>query len=437
MLNTESHTGKLLLRGGTAFLPGKGKLAARDFLLVDGHLAGMEASIEPTPDMDVIDADGLVISPGFTDIHVHFREPGYEHKETLESGSRAAIAGGFTTVCCMPNTNPAIDSQESVRYIRQKQEPLMVDIWPVAAATKGRKGREITEYGDMAAAGAVGFTDDGEPIADAGVMRRALEYSRMVDKPVIQHAEDLQLKANGLMHESKVSTALGLPGVPGISEIVMAYRDIKIAEYVGARLHIQHVSMAETVELIRQARERGVEVTGEATAHHLMLTDEAVRTFNTNTKVNPPLRSRKDVDALRNGVADGTIDVICTDHAPHSQEEKEGTFDVAPPGVIGLESALGVVMKALVANGLMDLPGLLTRLVVRPREIMGLPSDFYREGAPANLTVFDPKEEWVFGREHVYSRSKNSPFYGTQLIGRVKGVFARSRWTDFGMSGTR
>lgn len=434
MLKSENLTGKLLLKGGRVFLPEKETLVGRDILLEDGKFQAMEESIEPASDMEVTDLDGLVVSPGFADIHVHFREPGYEHKETLETGSHAAIAGGFTTVCCMPNTNPAIDSQESVRYIRQKQEPLMVDIYPVAAATKDRKGRELTEYGEMSRVGAVGFSDDGSPIADAGVMRRALEYSRLVNKPVIQHAEDLQLKANGLMHESKVSTALGLPGAPGISEMVMVYRDIKIAEYIGARLHIQHVSMAESVDLIRQAKERGVKVTCEATAHHLMLTDEAVRTFNTSTKVNPPLRSRKDVDALRKGVADGTIDAICTDHAPHSQEEKEATFDLAPPGMIGLESAFGVFMKALVSNGGMELSTLLQRLVVAPRQIMGLPTEFYTRDAPADLTVFDPGEEWVFSRDHVHSRSKNSPFYGTQLIGRVKAVIARSRIADFGIN---
>jgi len=434
MRNTELLTGKLLLTGGKAYLPESNSLEPRDLLIEDGQLVGMEPSIEPSDDMEVVDLEGLIISPGFADIHVHFREPGQEYKENLETGSAAALAGGFTTVCCMPNTEPAIDTQESVRYIRQKQERLMVDIYPVAAATKERKGRELTEYGEMTEAGAVGFSDDGAPIMNGAVMRRALEYSKMVNKPVIQHAEDLQLKGNGLMHEGKVSTALGLPGAPGISEVAMVFRDLRIAEYVGARLHIQHVSVAESVDLIRQAKERGVKVTCEATAHHLMLTDEAVRTFNTNTKVNPPLRTRADVDALRQGVADGTIDAICTDHAPHSLEEKERTFDLAPPGMIGLESALGIATKSLVANKVIGLPQLLYRLVVAPREIMGLPGEFYTEGKPANLTIFHPGEEWVFSREHVYSRSKNSPFYGSQLIGRVKAVLAEGRIANFGVT---
>ena len=433
MLNTENLTGKLLLQGGKAYLPETNTIEKRDFLLQDGNLVGMEKNIEPSDGMTIMDCDGKVISPGFTDIHVHFREPGYEHKETLKTGSEAAIAGGFTTVCCMPNTDPAIDTQESVRFIRQRQEELLVEIYPVAAATKKREGKEITEYSEIAKAGAVGFTDDGSPIIKSGVMRKVLEYAKIVDLPVMQHAEDPELKGKGLMHESKVSTALGLPGVPGISETTMVHRDIQIADYVGARLHIQHVSMAGSVELIRQAKERGVKVTAEATPHHLMLTDEAVRTFDTSTKVNPPLRSRKDVDALRTGVADGTIDVIATDHAPHSLEEKEQPFDLAPSGMIGLESALGVVVKALVASKITSLENLLSRMVIEPRRIMQLPEDFYILNDSANLTVFDPEEEWVFKREHVKSRAKNSPFYGAQMQGRIKAVISRSEMANFGL----
>ncbi|MBS1271520.1 MAG: Dihydroorotase [Candidatus Marinimicrobia bacterium] len=433
MLKTKKLTGKLLLQGGKAYLPEKNAIEKRDLLIEDGLLTGMEKSIEASEDMEVIDCSSKIITPGFTDIHVHFREPGQEYKETLKSGSEAAIAGGFTTVCCMPNTDPAIDAQESVRFIRQRQEELLVDIYPVAAATKHREGKELTEYGEIAAAGAVGFTDDGSPIADSGVMRKVLEYAKIVDKPVLQHAEDPGLKANGLMHESKVSTALGLPGTPGISETAMVYRDIQIAEYVGARLHFQHVSTAGAVQLIREAKERGVKVSGEATPHHLMLTDEAVRTFDTSTKVNPPLRSRKDVDAVRKGVADGTLDVIATDHAPHALQEKEQTFDLAPPGMIGLESALGVVIKALVASKIANLETVLERLIVNPRRLMQLPENYYTFKDTANLTIIDPKEEWVFKREHVKSRSQNSPFYGSQLLGRVKGVLNRLEIADFGL----
>ncbi|HKJ67975.1 MAG TPA: dihydroorotase [bacterium] len=433
MLNTENLTGKLLLSNGNVYQPESNSLEKKDVLIRDGQLAGMDPTIEPTDDMRVVDCAGLIISPGFTDIHVHFREPGYEHKETLQTGSEAALAGGFTTVCCMPNTNPTLDTRGSIQFIRQSQEELLVDIHPVGAATKGRKGMELTEYSELARAGAVAFTDDGNPIANAGVMRRALEYSRMVNKPILQHAEDLQLKGSGLMHESKVSTALGLPGVPGISEEVLVYRDIRIAEYVGGRLHIQHVSMAETAELLRAARERGLNVTCEVTPHHLLLTDEAVRTFDTSTKVNPPLRTRKDVDALRKAVIDGTIDVIATDHAPHAREEKEQPFDLAPPGLIGLESALGVVMKALVDNNLTTVETVLHKLIIRPREIMNLPLDFYRQKAHANLTIFDPREEWVFKREHVKSRSENSPFYGSQMKGRVKAVLIRGQMVNLGL----
>ncbi|MCF7803180.1 MAG: dihydroorotase [Candidatus Marinimicrobia bacterium] len=427
MLNTKQLTGKLLLKDGQVYLPNSSKIEKRDLLLENGILKGMEKSIEVSDGMEVMDCSDRIISPGFTDIHVHFREPGQENKETLKSGTEAAVAGGFTTVCCMPNTEPPIDTQESVRFIRQRQEELLAEIYPVAAATKGRKGKELTEYGEIAAAGAVGFSDDGAPIATGQVMRKALEYAKIVDKPVIQHAEDLSLKADGLMHESKVSTALGLPGAPAISETTMVYRDIQIAEYVGARLHIQHVSTAGAVELIRAAKERGVKVTAEVTPHHLMLTDEAVRTFDTSTKVNPPLRSRKDVDALRKGVADGTIDAIATDHAPHAIEEKEQTFDLAPPGMIGLESALGVVVKALVDSKITDLQTVLERLVVSPRQVMQLPLDFYTLDNSANLTILNPEEEWVFRREHVHSRSANSPFYGSQLEGRVKAVIHRSQ----------
>lgn len=433
MLNTKKLQGKLLLQDGDVYLPDSGKIEKRDILLEDGKFTGMQASIEATDDMTVVNCEGLVISPGFTDIHVHFREPGYEQKETLETGSEAALAGGFTTVCTMPNTDPPVDRLESVQYVRKRQEQLLVEIYPVGAATKGRAGVELTEYDDMVGAGAVGFSDDGSPIADAGVMRRALEYSKMVDKPIVQHAEDLQLKAHGLMHEGKVSTSLGLPGVPGISESTLVHRDIKIAEYVNARLHLQHISLAESVDVIRAAKERGVKVTAEVTPHHLMLTDEAVRSFDTNTKVNPPLRTRKDVDALRKALVDGVIDVIATDHAPHAQEDKEQTFDLASPGMIGLESAFGVVGKALVDTKLIDLETLLERLVVAPRRVMQLPMEFYTKDAPANLTIFDPEAEWVFKRESVYSRSKNSPFFGTKLSGRVKGVINRLHLVDFGL----
>jgi len=433
MLETSQLAGKLLLQGGKAYLPASGTLERRDFLIEDGVLKDMKDSIDAAEGVRIIDCSDLVISPGFADIHVHFREPGYEHKETLQTGADAALAGGFTAVCCMPNTDPPLDTRGSVQFIRQAQEALPVAIYPAAAATKRRRGKELVEYGELARAGAIGFTDDGNPIADGGVMRRALEYAKVVDKPILQHAEDPSLKADGLMHESKVSTALGLPGVPGISEEVMVYRDLRIAEYVGGRLHIQHVSMARTADLIREAKDRGVRVTCEVTPHHLMLTDEAVRTFDTSTKVNPPLRSREDVDALRKALVDGTIDAIATDHAPHAIEEKEQTFDLAPPGLIGLESAFGVVMKALVDSNLTTLETVLYRLVVAPREIMDLPRTFYTKGAPADLVVLDPAEEWVFKREHVRSRSANSPFYGSQLKGRVKGVLNRGVQVDFGL----
>ncbi len=435
MLNQTKLEGKLLLKGGTVYSPENDKLEKRDIIVQDGIFAGMEKSIEASDDMQVIDCEGLVISPGFTDIHVHFREPGYENKETMKTGSEAAIAGGFTAVCTMPNTDPAVDRQEAVQFIRKRQESLLVEIFPVAAATKNRAGVELTEYGEIAAAGAVGFTDDGSPIADSGVMRRALEYSKIVDKPIVQHAEDLQLRAHGLMHEGKVSTSLGLPGIPGISETSVVYRDLQIAEYVKSRLHFQHISLAESVELIRAAKERGVRVTAEVTPHHLMLTDEAVRSFDTNTKVHPPLRTRHDVDVLRQALADGIIDVIATDHAPHALEDKEQTFDLASPGMIGLETALGVSMKALVASKITDLNTVLNRFVVAPRRVMQLPMEFYVENTPANLTIFDPEEEWVFREEHVYSRSKNSPFFGTQLLGRVKAVISRSHFIDFGLRG--
>jgi len=435
MLNQTKLEGKLLLKNGTVYQPENDKLQQQDILVQDGNFAGMEKSIEVTDDMQVIDCDGLVVSPGFTDIHVHFREPGYENKETMASGSEAALAGGFTTVCTMPNTDPPVDRQEAVQFIRRRQESLLVEIHPVAAATKNRAGIELTEYGDISAAGAVGFTDDGSPIANSGVMRRALEYSKIVDKPIIQHAEDLQLRAHGLMHEGKVSISLGLPGIPGISESSLVYRDILIAEYVKSRLHLQHISLADSVEIIRAAKARGVKVTAEVTPHHLMLTDEAVRSFDTNTKVHPPLRTRRDVDVLRKALVDGTIDVIATDHAPHALEDKEQTFDLASPGMIGLESALGVSMKALVASKITDLNTVLNRLVVAPRRVMQLPMEFYVPNSPANLTVFDPEEEWVFRKEHVYSRSHNSPFFGTKLLGRVKGVINRQHLVNFGLNG--
>jgi dihydroorotase len=366
----------------------------------------------------VIDGRGLLLVPGLIDIHVHLREPGHEYKETIDSGCRAAAAGGFTAVCAMPNTVPVNDSVQVTRFVReQARGAASARVYPVAAITRGQAGTRLCEFADLKNAGAVGFSDDGRPVTGSQMMRRAMEYALGFDMPIISHCEELELAAGGSMNEGPVATRLGLAGIPNAAESVMVMRDLALAELTGARLHIAHVSCAESVEAIRGAKRRGVRVTAETAPHYFTLTDEAVADYDTRAKMNPPLRSAADRRAVRQGLADGTLDAIATDHAPHSTLEKDLEFDQAANGIVGLETALPLSLQ-LVADGVLSLPDLVARMTVNPARIMGLPCGL-AEGGPADLTLIDPALEWVVDSGRFFSLSRNTPFDGWKVRGRA------------------
>ncbi|KPK81394.1 MAG: dihydroorotase [Gemmatimonas sp. SM23_52] len=423
----------LVLKGGRVIDPSQ-KLDERlDLLLADGRVARLGRDLDVPEGAELVTVDGLVLAPGLVDLHVHFREPGDEHKETIRSGSQAAVAGGFTSVCTMPNTDPPIDDPAAVGFVRAEgQRAGFARVYPVGAVSVGQKGEEMTEIGELVAAGAVAVSDDGHPVWSAGLMRRALEYTQAFDIPVFSHSEELGLSGHGVMNEGPVSTVLGLRGIPNAAEDVAVARDCIIAELTGGQLHIQHVSTRGAVEIIAAAKARGVAVTAEVTPHHLALTDEAVRGYRTEAKVKPPLRSAADVTAVRAALLAGVIDCIATDHAPHHYEDKEREFDDAPFGLIGVETALGVCMRELVVSGCLDLPELINRLSCRPAQIARLPAGTLAEGSPADVVVFDPEERWICRPERFYSLSRNTPFAGQELVGRVvmtivdgRSVFAR------------
>ncbi|MBO8152252.1 MAG: dihydroorotase [Candidatus Neomarinimicrobiota bacterium] len=403
----------------------KSDFVRADILIENGIIKEVKANIEVDNNFKKIDLKGFVVSPGFIDVHVHFREPGYENAETLESGARAAVSGGFTQVCCMPNTEPPIDTQEGVKFVYEKSENLPVYIYPIAAITKRRAGSELTEMVELAKVGAVAFSDDGNYVQNPLVMRYAMEYSKLVDKPIVEHAEDELLKDNGVMNESFVSTRLGLKGNPYIAEEIAVYRDLALARFTGARIHIAHVTTARSVDLIRKAKKEGVKVTAEVTPHHLTLTDSYMENFDANGKIAPPLRSEEDVEALVEGLKDGTIDVIATDHAPHPIETKETTINEASSGIIGLESAFGLIMTNLVHKRNLPLIEILKKITINPAKIFGLRIPEVKRGVQANLTVFDPDEWWIFSRKTIYSKSYNTPFLGYEFLGRVKQVITK------------
>jgi len=408
---------RLLLRGGTLVDPAKGALEKGDVLIDGGRIAAVGPDL-PGEGADILDIPGLLVTPGLIDMHVHLREPGYEHKEDIASGTAAAVAGGFTSVVCMPNTDPVADSAAVITYIRERAaEVRRARVYPVAAITAGSKGEQLAPMAELAAAGAVAFSDDGRPVADAHLMRRAMEYAAMLGRPIISHCEDLALAAGGVMHEGPRATALGLRGIPPAAEEVMVARDLILAEATGCALHIAHVSSAGSVRLIRDAKARGVRVTAEAAPHHFSLTDDAVRGYETNAKVNPPLRGPEDVAAVREGLADGTIDVIATDHAPHAPPEKDVEFDLAPFGMIGLETAVGLVFTELIGKGFLDIPSAIARMTVNPARILGLEVPALVPGARADLTVIDPQRTWVVSPEALKSKSRNTPFLGRTLTG--------------------
>ncbi len=390
-----------------------------DLLVADGRIAklGKPGSIKANGG-DVIDAGGKLVVPGLIDMHVHLREPGFEYKETIETGTAAARAGGFTSVCCMPNTNPVNDNRSVTEFILGRAKESSARVYPIGAITKGSRGEELAEMSELHAAGCHAMSDDGKPVMNASIMRRAMEYSKIFDLLVISHCEDTSLSDKGVMHEGTVSTELGLRGIPRAAEEVMTGRDIALAELTGARLHIAHVSTAGSVRMVRNATARGVRVTAETCPHYFSLTDEAVRGYNTLAKMNPPLRSAEDVAAIREGLKDGTIDVIATDHAPHAADEKEGEVDYAPFGIVGLETALGLTLR-LAEEGILTLAEVIRKLSVNPSGIMRTGKGTLSAGSDADITIIDRDFEWTVDVSQFKSKSRNTPFNGWKLKGRA------------------
>ncbi len=408
---------KLLIRGGTVVEPVDGRMLEQDVLLSDGRIAGTGRNLSAAG-AEVIDASGKLVVPGLVDMHVHLREPGYEAKETLLTGARAAVRGGFTSVACMPNTNPVVDNAALVSYIKSTAAALgLARVYPVGAISRGSRGEELAEMGDMKKAGAAAFSDDGQPVADAGLMRRAMQYARMLGMTVISHCENKELSLGGTMHEGYVSTLLGLKGIPSSAEEVMVARDLLLAEETGCRLHIAHVSTAGSVRLVREAKARGIRVTAEVTPHHFTLTDEAVVGYDTSTKVNPPLRAAFDVAAVKEGLADGTIDVIATDHAPHTIEEKDVEYERAPFGMVGLETAMGLVWTELVVGGVLTPLQAVTKMTLHPARVLNIPGGTLGAGAPADITIIDPAASETVDPSLFESKGRNTPFAGRALKG--------------------
>jgi dihydroorotase len=408
----------LLIQGGRVVDPASGTDAAQDVYVADGRIARVGPALPAPAGATVMDARGKIVCPGFIDIHVHLREPGYEYKETVATGTRAAAAGGFTAVCCMANTFPVNDNRAVTDYIlaRARVEGV-VRVHPIGAVTRDLKGEQLAELAEQAEAGCVAFSDDGRCVMNADLYRRAMEYTLPFGTPVISHAEDSHLARQGVMHEGFVSTTLGLSGQPSAAEEVMVARDIILAELTGAHVHIAHVSTAGAVRLVRDGKARGVRVTAEVTPHHLLLTDEAVRGYDPNTRMAPPLRTKRDVEALVEALADGTIDCVATDHAPHALSEKEGEFASAANGVVGLETAVPLLLDRLVRNRRLDLPTLVTRMSWGPARLLTLPGGSLAPGAPADITVLDLEQPWTVRPETFHSRSRNTPFAGWTGIG--------------------
>jgi len=433
-----SHS--LLISGGHLLDSSQEIDKVGDLLITEDKIAwvGDKGLASPQPDLSTIDATGLVVCPGFVDLHCHLREPGFEDKETIATGTRAAARGGFTTICCMPNTDPPLDNQASIDYVRKTAETEgIVRVLPIGCITKGRQGKELTEMSELAEAGVIGFSDDGDPVSSSRIMSLAMDYSCALGLPIIDHCEDKELADGGLMNDGWVSTRLGLNGIPTAAEEISVARDLALAQLTGARLHIAHVSTKGSVELIRRAKEEGIAVTAEATPHHLTLTEERVMgcrsgesnrlTYDTSAKVNPPLRTEDDVAALIKALKDGVIDVIATDHAPHRLVDKMCEFGVAAFGISGLETALGCLMS-LVHSGELDLITLICKLTLEPARIIGTKYGelgTLKPGCQADITLFDPNKEWVVNSHNFASKGKNTPFDGYQFKGKVMAtIFA-------------
>ncbi|MDH4162682.1 MAG: dihydroorotase [Nitrospirota bacterium] len=410
----------ILIKNGHIIDPANKIDEKLDLLVSDGKVAkfGKHGSVS-ADGAEVIDALNMLVVPGLIDLHVHLREPGFEYKETIATGTAAAKAGGFTAVCCMPNTNPVNDSRSVTEFIlSQAAKDSWCRVLPIGAITKGSKGEELAEIGELHAAGCVGVSDDGKPVMNAAIMRRAMEYSRTFGIPVISHCEDAHLAAKGVMNEGFAATELGLRGIPHAAEDIMVARDIALAELTGGRVHICHVSTAGAVRMVREAKQRGIMVTAETCPHYFSLTDEAVRGYNTMAKMNPPLRTAQDVAAIKQGLRDGTLDVIATDHAPHGMDEKSVEFDAAPFGIVGMETALGLSLK-LVSEGVLSMVDLVSRMSTTPAKIINSGGGALSVGAAADITIIDPKVEWTVNAAEFRSKSRNTPFGGWDLKGKA------------------
>ncbi|MGE3540320.1 MAG: dihydroorotase [Candidatus Tectimicrobiota bacterium] len=416
---------ELLIRGGRVIDPAQGIDRQADVLVADGKIMALGTDVPGAAQQPgrapgerrIIEAHGCVVAPGFLDMHVHLREPGFEHKETIATGLAAAAAGGFTAVAAMANTQPVNDNPAVTEWVVRRAAGVRgARLFPVGAVSVGLQGQELAEIGAMRKAGIVAISDDGMPVMNPRLLRRAMEYARMFDLPVLSHCEDHRLTAHGVMHEGVVSTALGLTGIPAMAETVMVYRDIQLAALTGAPVHIQHISTAEAVALVRRAKDQGLQVSAEACPHHFTLTHEAVRGYDTHTKVSPPLRTAADIAAIKAGLRDGTIEVIASDHAPHHAAEKEQEYAAAPSGMIGLETSVGLALR-LYHEGCLSLPQLIAAYTLHPARVLGLPHGTLRPGSSADVTIVDPEHEWVVEAAAFRSRSKNSPFIGWRLRG--------------------
>jgi dihydroorotase len=408
----------ILVKGGHVIDPGRWNGQA-DVLVEQGKISRVGTNIAAPQDARVIRAAGRLVLPGFVDLHVHLREPGFEYKETVQSGTASAVAGGFTSVCCMPNTNPVNDNQSITEFILDRAKAAgQANVFPVGAITKGSEGKELAEIADLRRAGCVAISDDGRPVMNSLVMRRAMEYALAFDIPVVDHCEDLHLSEGGCMNEGLISTELGLPGIPAAAEDVMVARNLALAELTGARLHLAHVSTAGSVRMVREAKARGIHVTAEACPHHFTLTEELTRGYNTYAKMNPPLRTWQDVQAIKEGLRDGTIDVIATDHAPHAPQEKQQEFTEAPFGIVGLETALPLTL-ALVDEGVLTLENAVAKLTIQPAKAFGLAKGTLAVGADADLVLVNPQEQWEVDPTRFRSKSRNTPFAGWKVKGLV------------------
>ena len=410
----------MLIKGGRVIDPANGLDGVADVLVADGRIAAVGPELKAPAGAEIIDADGLIVSPGLIDMHVHLREPGSELEETIASGSRAAVAGGFTTVCAMPNTDPCTDNEGAVEFVFSRARAAdQANVLPIGAITVGRQGEQMAELGQMVRAGAVAFSDDGDSVRNSSLLRQCLTYGKMFGKPFISHAEDKDLAGSGVMHAGPLSARLGLPGIPAAAEEIIVARDIMLARMTGAKLHIAHLSTAGSCDLVRRAKAAGIAVSAEVTPHHLALTDESVAGFDPVFKMNPPLRTAADVAALKAALKDGTIDCLASDHAPHEPEEKDLEFAFAPFGVIGLESTLAIVIRELIDSEILSWPELVAKLTINPARVLGLDRGTLSVGVPADITLIDPDLEWTIDARRFESKSRNCPFDGETVRGKA------------------